>query len=190
MKPLILLDVDGPLTEGFVDLMCAVLRDEGFDHAFPWLVSHWDMDKCFSVPPEINEKVRKYLRGPNICYRFEPNAGARDFVTGLRNWARVVAVTSPLNGSPTWAHERELWLQNRLGFRDDEIISARDKTNVFGDVLVDDKATTVRSWATRWSSSEGILWNASYNAREMWNPRASSYTELEGLLAPLKERSK
>lgn len=188
-KPVILLDVDGPLTEGFMEQMCVILRDEGIEEAYPHFITDWDVCKGFGVPHSITTRAYERMREPGVCLGFRPNEGAREFVENIRRWAKVLAVTAPLNGSPTWAQEREVWLTDHLDFKVEEVISARDKTHVYGDILVDDKVKTIRSWAARWHGSEGILYNESYNVMEAWNPRAGDYFDLLGLLAPLKEKA-
>jgi 5'(3')-deoxyribonucleotidase len=187
-RPVILLDVDGPLTAGFFDRFCELLRCEGISTAYPHLITDWDVCYSFAVPDTVATRTYDRMREPGVCLAFEPNEGAVEFVNNLRRWADVLAVTAPLNKSPTWAQEREVWLTERLDFKVDEIISARNKTHVFGDILVDDKAKTIRAWSERWPGSEAILWSGSHNVCEAWYPRAGDYFDLLGLLAPLKER--
>lgn len=184
MKPTILLDVDGPLTTGMVDVACALLREEGLD-AHPHLVTQWNICASFGAPPDVVHRVYAQLREPGVCAGFTPREGADELVKNLRGWARVVAVTAPLDGSPTWAQEREVWLTDYLDFHPDDVVSARDKTLVDGDTLVDDKYDNVLAWSRKWGR-EAVLWNAPYNVRESWQPRASDYFELLGLLARLK----
>lgn len=189
MKPVILLDCDGPLTDGFFDMFCFELREMGYAHVQPHLITSWEISKSFPEvdPAHITEGYRR-MRQAGTCASFYPNEGAREFVENIRRWATVLAVTAPLNGSPTWAQEREVWLVDNLGFKVEEIISARDKTHVFGHVLVDDKLSTIEAWQKRWPESEAILWTGAHNVRHGWHPRAGDYFELLGLLAPLRER--
>lgn len=187
MKPIILLDCDGPLTDGFFEKMCEVLRENGVHDAYPHAITDWNVCKAFGCSPELTATAYARLREPGVCSAFKPNEGAREFVHNLRRWATVLAVTAPLNGSPTWAQEREVWLTDHLDFKVDEVISARDKTHVFGHVLVDDKLSTIEGWAKKWACSEAILWTGAHNVRAGWNPRAADYFDLLGLLAPLRE---
>lgn len=185
MRPVILLDVDGPLTTGMVEVTCGYLREEGLD-AHPHLVTQWDICRSFGAPPDVVARVYARLREPGVAESFRPREGAEELVANLRRWARVVAVTAPLDGSPTWAQEREVWLTDYLDFHPDDMMSVRDKTLVRGDAIVDDKFATVKAWAEAWGR-EAVLWNAPYNVRESWQPRASDYFELLGLLNHLKE---
>lgn len=189
MKPIILLDCDGPLTDTFFDRACEYLRDEGID-AHPHAITDWNVCKAFGASDDITHRVYARLREPGVCLHFKPNEGAREFVHNVRKWATVLAVTAPLNGSQTWAQEREVWLTDHLNFKVEDIISARDKTHVFGHVLVDDKLKTIEAWQKRWKESEAILWTGAHNLTAGWNPRAADYYDLLGLLAPLKERCK
>lgn len=183
-KPVILLDVDGPLTDGFNARFCEYLQDEGVE-AHPHLTTSWNFSNYASG--EVIRRVYNRMRETGTCLHFAPNEGAKDFVYALRQWATVIAVTAPLNGAPTWANEREVWLTDHLDFKVEEVISARDKTHVHGDVLVDDKLANIIAYKTRWPNAEAILWTAPYNAREAWNPRAADYYDVLGLLARLKD---
>lgn len=185
VKPTILLDVDGPLTTGMVEHTCGLLREEGID-AHPHLVTQWDICRAFGAPPDVVARIYARLREPGVCAGFAPREGADELVRSLRRWARVVAVTAPLDGSPTWAQEREVWLTDYLDFRVEDVVSVRDKTLVDGDALVDDKYSTVKAWSAKWGR-EAILWDAPYNVLDHHQPRASDYFELLGLLQRLKE---
>jgi 5'(3')-deoxyribonucleotidase len=183
MRPTILLDVDGPLTSTFDRFFCEYLQDEGVP-AHQKDITHYHFANF--ARPEIISRVYARMREPGTCLAFEPHEGAKDFVNVLRQWATVIAVTAPLNGSSTWAQEREVWLTDHLDFKVEEIISARDKYHVYGDALVDDKIQNIVAYKKRWPHAEAVLWNAPYNLREDWNPRASDYYDVLGLLNKLR----
>lgn len=184
MKPVILLDVDGPLTSTFDDVFCNYLQDEGVS-AHPRDNTHYHF--AHFAKPEVISRVYARMREPGTCLSFEPHEGAKDFVYALRRWATVLAVTAPLNGAPTWAQEREVWLTDKLDFKVEEIVSARDKYHVFGHAILDDKVSNIIAYKKRWPNAEAILWNAPYNLREDWNPRAGDYYDALSLLMRLKD---
>ena len=181
-RPRVLIDVDGPLTDGFFETACHHLRARGVD-AKPWAISDWDIFKSFETSARDEDAVRKILRGPGIAASFSPRPGALEFLNEMRAWADVYAVTAPLDGSPTWAHERETWLIERLAFNPQHVISARDKSIVVGDVLIDDKFSTVESWQAAHPESLAVLWREAHNRKESWHTTAGDYDELRRTIA-------
>ncbi len=188
MKRRILIDVDGPLTRGFFVKVCELLRDEGVA-AHPDLIDCWNVFAAFGVPADVERKVRDRLCLPGVARDFAPRPGAGSFLAELRTWADVYAVTAPLDGSPTWAHDRETWLRDRLGFAADRVISARDKSVIAGDALIDDKIQTLRAWRDA-HTVFAIAWHEPHNAAEGWGgPRVRDYAELREHLEYLRRAS-
>ncbi|MEO9196765.1 MAG: hypothetical protein ABI445_24165 [Polyangia bacterium] len=184
--PVILLDVDGPLTASFFDTTCRFLRDEGVE-AKPEHIDRWDIFAAFATPPHVEERVRERLCLPGIAKMFTPRPGAGPLVRALRDFGEVYAVTSPFDGSPTWAHDREAWLRDRLGFAADHVISARDKTLIAGDILVDDKTTTLVRWTAANPKGLAILWSETHNRADKWPGfAASNYVELMSLIGAFR----
>lgn len=184
-RPRILLDVDGPLTDGFFAVACEYLRAEGFD-AWPRLITDWDVFKSFDVPADVEKRVRALLRAPGVAAAFAPRPGADEFVNALREWTDVYAVTAPLDGSATWGHEREVWLAEHLGFDLRHVSSTRDKTIIAGSALVDDKAGTIRAWQDEHPRGLAVLWREAHNETDRWHAVASDYAGLTGWLEALR----
>jgi 5'(3')-deoxyribonucleotidase len=188
-RPRIGLDVDGPLTDGFWDAACRVLRDLGIAHARTEKIDRWDIMQAFGVPPEIAAEAYGRLREAGLALNFKPNAGAIEFVRELQEWADVYAVTSPLGGAH-WAHEREVWLRDVMGIPFDRTISVRDKTVIALDALVDDKLATIEAWSKAYPAGVAVLWRAMHNAKEPWaGPAAWNYDELRAWLGALNRRA-
>lgn len=114
-------------------------------------------------------------------------AGAGPFLAELRTWADVYAVTAPLDGAPTWTHDRETWLFDRLDFAPDRIIHARDKSIIGGDAFIDDRVSSVRAWDRTHLDGLGIVWAEPHNAADAWlGPRVGTYEALAALLEGLR----
>jgi 5'(3')-deoxyribonucleotidase len=187
-KPIVLLDVDGPLTMGFFSAACAELCKEGVP-ATTKALTRWDFFAALNVPIDVEERVRKRLRRPGVAAAFPPNFGAKKFLKDLRQWADVYAVTSPLDGSPTWAYDREQWLAEYLGFDGRHVISARDKRLVAGDAFVDDKLEHLVEWRAAWPKGLPIMWTEPHNEADEWSgPRARDYAGLVDWLGSLQPR--
>lgn len=185
-RPLILLDVDGPLTVGFMEAACAHLRDLGVTDATASRISDWDLAKAFGASAEIEAEMYARLRREGVAASFAPRPGARDFVERLRKWSRVVAVTAPLKGSRTWVYERSAWLREHLDFAAYDVVNADDKSLVCGDALVEDRVSNLVSWCDAWPFKLGVVWDEAYNRPD---PRADSrlmrvrsFDELQNLL--------
>lgn len=185
--PRILLDVDGPLTLGFLDLTCAILRGLGMKHAYPYVVDRWDMFAALRAPPDIEAAARERLRRPGVASSFSARAGAREFVAELQTWADVWAVTSPLRGSPTWAYEREVWLAESVGIPAKRMISIDEKHAVRGDALVEDKCANLIAWSAENPGGLCVFWRE-HTSREPWEgPSAGNYKELRAWLEALRK---
>lgn len=188
-RPRIILDVDGPLTNGVCEFACTALREMGYKDARPDMVTHWGITESFyNVTLGDTQKMWERMRLPGVASGFAPREGALVFVDGLRAWADVVAVTAPLDHSPTWAHDREKWLVEHLGFTKHEIVSVRDKALVPGDVIVDDLHTTLKRWRSVHPDKLTIMWDMPYNRTEQWaGPVASDFEELTNHLDTLRK---
>lgn len=153
--PVLLLDVDGPLTDGYVTTSCDILRDLGVAEAYPDAVTTWDPCDSFKIDAGTRDRYACAIRQPGVAAGMNPRPGAADFLSWARAKFRVAALTSALD-APTWAYERERWLIERLGFVKGDVVSAHDKTLVPG-LLVDDKPSHVRP------RDSALLWDTSYN---------------------------
>lgn len=179
----ILMDCDGPLTEGFVALACDYIREEsnGEIDANPVEVDQWDLMKALKVPPEIEKRVYARLEQSGTAFGFMPNAGSVEFMEELQAEADVYVVTSPLGG-PHWQHDRERWLEKWYKVPDRRVCSVKDKFIVVGDKIVDDKASHLVEWSAAHPTGKAILWRVGSNRHDRWEHEASNYTQLLQLL--------
>ncbi len=181
-RPRILLDVDGPLTRGYVVTVCDLLRERGVEK-IPADATAWDVLASFGVDASTRRHVQADMRRPGVASRFLPRVGARKFVDELRRWADVYACTAPLAGSLTWAGEREAWLWDYLRIPADKIVQAQDKHLVAGDALVDDKLENLVAWRDEWPARLAVMWSDTYNLAAPWRgKRAGDYATLAEIL--------
>jgi 5'(3')-deoxyribonucleotidase len=89
---------------------------------------------------------RELLSPPGFALGLEPYPGAVQGVRALREMGRVVFVTTPFTGSPTWSFERTEWLMKRLDASRSDIAHLVDKTLFAGDILVDDAPNQLEAW--------------------------------------------
>lgn len=170
-RPRILLDVDGVLAD-FVSAACDVLsRLTGRELRVDQL-DQWDIMKALGVPKIIEDEAYRWFSAEGFCYSLKPYVGAREMVAELQTWADLYAVTAPLDG-PHWAFERENWLEAHFNIPRRRVVSARDKSIVVGDALVDDKLSNLVEWRTR-QSGMAVFWRNGGNRHDIWNGAAAS----------------
>lgn len=170
-QPLVLLDCDG-LLAGFVEATLAVAHQVSSKR---WEVEDlhgWDFWKSMSDPdvPDLEARIMAKVSEEGFCSSIPVLPGAVEGVESLRSIAEVVVVTSPWK-SPTWAHERFLWLERNFGFGRQSVIQTPNKEHVDGDVLVDDSIENLRKWDSRRMRRGGlhfapVLWSTHFNRSE------------------------
>ncbi len=173
-KPTVLLDVDGVIADFTAAALELIFEVTGRRYQ-PSDVKTWEVFD--SIPePEAQKEVYRILKGAGGCLSIPVYEPALEGVARLRELANIVVVTSPFKGSPTWAHEREIWLEKH--FQLEHVIHARHKERIHGDLLVDDKSEHVRDWIAYWQRSgrnpkaRGILWKTDRTINDSREPLA------------------
>lgn len=158
----VLLDVDGVVasfTEAVLDLaqeLTGVIR-------WPCDVTSWDLFGHLGLSAKDKARVYQGVAQPGFCESIPVMPGAVDFVHALAEKHDVVFVTSPWLSAPTWTFERHNWLRRHFGQAAERIIHTQYKQYVRGDVLVDDRASNVRSWQQANETGMGLLFNQPHN---------------------------
>jgi 5'(3')-deoxyribonucleotidase len=173
VKPRVLFDIDGVFADFITPCLQAV-----YDATGKWYthddVEDWDIMKSCGIDTDTAKKIYKSMERPGLCLGIPAYEGAREGVERVREFADVWAVTSPFGGEH-WMHERDQWLVEKMGFDIDDVLHVRSKRKhgVFGNVLVEDKTSTLVTWANAWPDSRGILFRRRYNERDMWEGMSS-----------------
>jgi len=142
-RPTIALDMDGCLAD-FNPLVVDALREAGYE-------LEYDDIKTFrygdTLGPEANEIAWDVIRRVDLYDSIEPEPGAKDAVAKLREFADVVALSSPVEDH---ARSKMEWLL-RFGFGRSEIILAsnKDLAGAGCSLLVDDAIHNIESWSRR-----------------------------------------
>lgn len=166
--PLILLDCDGVLAD-FVGAALDVAHDLT---ARRWVhadITEWDLFELLVCPKKgpLKEAVRSAVSKKGFCAQIPVLPGADAGVRLLRDAGfRLKVVTSPWR-SATWCSERFEWLDRHFGFSMADVIFAKDKSVIAGDVLVDDSSVNLIDWHQARLPCERrrpILWHAPHNA--------------------------
>ncbi len=159
---LILLDQDGVLADfdqGFYAAWQSAMGDK-----YP--ARHPSLRRSFYVRDEYPEAFRSEVEGiytaPGFFRELPPVAGALEAVASLLELGHDVRIcTSPLNQYQNCLIEKYEWVERHLGAEFvHRMIVTKDKTLVFGDVLVDDKPVITGSRQPSW---QHILFDQPYN---------------------------
>lgn len=187
MKPTVLLDVDGILANFIAPVLDHIVEVSGRRYAHDD-VKVWDIFTALPDVAHLESAVYDQMRMKRACFEIPLYDGAVDGVARLQELADVLIVTSPLSGSPYWMFEREAWLSHHFGIKHKDIIHARRKEHVDGDIFVDDKVEHVEAWQKQHPTKWALLWDQPYN-RMSRHPRVRSWEELHQAVASLEFRA-
>ncbi len=170
----VLLDVDGVLG----DLpSCAIRWINGhspLSNVTLDMVHEHDILKCLGLDA-LQERFDRWCIDTELCRDMPVYPGAKDFVRELRSFAEIVVVTSPYAAVPNWCHHRINWLAEHFGIPKRDVIFAKRKELVAGDVLIDDKLSNVEAYCAA-QPGLGIVFDRPWNQGTS-HVRAKSYAE-------------
>jgi 5'(3')-deoxyribonucleotidase len=173
-RPRLILDVDGVLAD-FVGHTLTLLGDmapPGGREAF----TSWEMLSVMS--PEARARCAHGWRQPGWCATMPPLPETQNAVDRLGLRAEIVYATAPMPAAPHWMYERAMWLERMFAANPASIVFTHDKSHVWGDVFVDDKAENVDGWAETHPEGFAVLWDAPYNRD--WTPRRDNAVRADG----------
>lgn len=157
MRCKVLLDCDGLLADFTGEALRRINKKLGTTFS-PEHVTQWDAAEALGIDKKLFWDT---VKEPGFCRSLPVLPCAREAVAQLKEIADVTVATSPMHSS-TWHWERVEWLHD-FGIPHHDIIFAHDKTHVHGDILIDDKLSTIEAWTNKFTSSGGLLWDAPYN---------------------------
>lgn len=187
MRPVVLLDVDGPLcnfTQGYLD---AFEYETGAKHTTSevdrWSIADCDFFKKAACDLNIEHralkaKVDAHVSDPGFCDELKVQPGAQQAVAALSDLADVYAVTSPWDSSPTWMYERHHWLVRHFKIPRARILHTQTKHLVRGHVFLDDKPSHVEAWAAAWPDAHALLFDMPHNRDAPKELRRATWSDL------------
>lgn len=169
-RPRILIDVDGPMADFVTPALEAIFQVTGRRFKVSDHVNGWDLFSGLGLSDDEIKEVFRAMQVPGLCLGIPVVDGAREGIEELRKVADVWAVTSPFGGEH-WMHERDAWLVRNLGFHKKDVLHVRgeSKHGVFGNMLIEDKIDTLRTWQAAWPTETPVLFELSYNKNEGWS---------------------
>ncbi len=169
-KPRFLCDCDDVVVnyiQGFVSAVIATgVRDIKHDHKF----DDWDLSKSLKLTKAEDDAVYSLINMPGFAQRLNPCEGAIHGMKEVMKLCDVVWVTSPLRTSPTWAFDRQQWLDKYFG-AEQKVISTHEKYAVDGLYFLDDKPKHTELWLREHPMKLSMLWSTGRNtARGVGTP--------------------
>ena len=156
-----LVDLDGVLADfegGFLEAWRQRRPDAPFiplEHRTTFYISQ-------QYPPAWREAVLEVMRSPGFFRGLAPISGGREAAWAMRQsgW-EVFICTSPLSPYGPCALEKYQWVEQHLGGDwVDQVILARDKTVIRGDILIDDRPEVAGVETPAW---EHVIYDQPYN---------------------------
>lgn len=139
MKPVVLMDMDGPLA-AFDDRIYELAPQEGFGWEFICptpCAEHRFLTDCVSA--EHAKDMRQFINGSRWFLDLPVVEGAVDGMNELARHADVWICTKPLEANVYCRDDKASWVRRHLGEQwEQRLILAPDKSLVFGAALVDD----------------------------------------------------
>lgn len=155
MRTRVLLDCDGVLADFRTAAVDTIERFTGERH-----VPKSDWELFGHLDPGIRERVEAEIHAEGWCRNLAPYSDAQEAVREMHQVAEVYIVTTPYYRHKTWCYERTMWLYEHFDIADRNVIFARDKHLVEGDVFVDDKPSHVRTWREFHPEGHGVMWSS------------------------------
>lgn len=158
----ILIDCDGVLANSVEYALTWIRRETGHALKESHVKNVTNMNIFRSIGFEVleNKFWNMMANEPGHVMAIQPYPGSREAMDALRMLGhRVRCVTRATHGR-AWYYERVEWLNLRMGFATDDVIFAAEKSDVQGDILLDDNPEVIRSWkGGRWA----LLWDRPWN---------------------------
>lgn len=169
----ILLDVDGILADFVTPVVKRVNEYLSTSYVHDD-VKEWDIAKGLGIPEDRQAHFYKQMQYPGFCASLEAYPGAAYGVDRLRSVAEVWAVTAPFGGL-YWMPERDQWLQDKFGFKKNQILHVRGEAKhaIAADFLVEDKTSTLIDWKEHNPLGHGVLFQRPWNINDGWVGKAA-----------------
>lgn len=178
------LDMDGPITN-YVSHWGNIWTAKYPDRFCPDLSRIETFYIQDNFPPELKDDVWAIDKQPDFFLSLPAVPGALEAMKRMRaiEHVRVKICTSPVP-SPYGMMEKYFWVERNLGPEwIADLIQTRDKTQVKGRYLIDDRPDITGLFEPEW---EHLVFDASYNKKTPG--RRVSWTDYEWFIDELKHR--
>lgn len=113
-------------------------------------------------PNGLEKEIRAIFSAPGFFENLNPIFGGKKALENMQKMGHNVFIcTSPISKYENCVLEKYRWVEKNLGFEwTRKIIMTKDKTLVFGDILIDDKPEHTGAKKPFWTH---VLFEKSYN---------------------------
>ena len=160
-KKIILVDMDGVLA----DYEKAFLDQYRTKFPLHFYIPQEERKQFFihqEYPEELSEDIRSISSAPGFFQHLPLLKGAKEAVLEMDELGHDVFIcTSPINRYKNCVAEKYLWVAKQFGHEwTKKIVMTKDKTLIYGDLLIDDKPAHEGVRIPTW---EHVLYDAPYN---------------------------
>ncbi len=172
----VLMDCDG-VWSNYVDAIVERLRRKFRRRLILWSPNPDVWDLFEDLPKEVMEFGHAQSMSKGFVLGLEECAGAKEGVASLVELPGISlhVVTTAWPKAPFWLGERTAWVAAR--HPELSVTFAPHKWLVDGDVLIDDKYSTLVLWKARYPKGVAILWKAAWN-RPYWYSVNEAHVEM------------
>lgn len=179
--PVILIDMDGTLVDWDAGFIAAWNKRSPLDRNLSYY-----MEDC--VPVEYKHEAESLMNAEGFFLNLPPMEGALKAVQEMESEGglNVFFCTSPLKLSMYCAQDKIDWILMHLGEEWlNKIIICQDKTEIRGDLLIDDKP----AWNNLNSIWKHVVFDAPYN-KHLEIPRLKTWADWRSVIPPLLGEAK
>jgi 5'(3')-deoxyribonucleotidase len=138
-------------------------------------ITQHDLLKAFGLESR-QEQFDRWCVDADVCRHLPVYEGAQAFVEELRGIGELVIVTAMYGAVENWAGARLAWLKQHFGIDKRDVIFAKRKECVSGDVLIDDKTKNLVAWENEWPAGMAVAFDQPWNQDWSGN-RVRGYAE-------------
>lgn len=155
----ILLDVDGVVADFVKGLEMVLGHTFSSEDKKHWAV-HNRLDRA------TRNQALEEMADAHFWESLPLMEGAKEGVNYLETMGhQIVWVTSPWPSCESWDSARAKWLEKHFDIigKKHHLIIAADKSDVKGDVFIDDKPSHVREWSKKHPEKKAFIYDAPHN---------------------------
>lgn len=137
-------------------------------------------------PPHLTETIQEIYFAQGFFRDLPPIPGAIEALNEMRKAGFIVKIcTSPISEYKYCVEEKHAWVEKHLG-RDwvRDVILTTDKTQVKGDILIDDRPIILGHFEPEW---EHVIFDAPYNREVKDKRRLLNWADWRELLDTTKD---
>jgi 5'(3')-deoxyribonucleotidase len=162
----VLVDVDCVLSDFVADCVKLIAPETTKQQYRSLVTDVWQIASELNLPESYNQYINVQLRELitrddklGFAATMTVADGSREFIQKLSDLSEVLIVTSPLYENTSWCSDRVFWLKQHFNISQNKIIFTKNKSNIKGDILIDDDLRHVLPWAEENPCKNAVLWS-------------------------------